>query len=211
MKTKANTKGNTQQNLVIIACSIFKYELEYLVETGKINIPIVYLNSMLHMHPKQLQKLLDAKIEEYKNFKIILMYGDCHARMIDYEEKTNVVRTPGINCCEIMLGTQEYKKIRNDGAFILLPEWADRWKEAFIDYMGFKTSKAIRPFMSEMHKKIVYVDTGFQEKNSPLFNEISDFLGLPLEIYSSSIDELEKVINRLIEQSDSSKKNSNGR
>lgn len=190
-----------QENLVIIACSIFKYELEHLVKEGKINIPIVYLNSMLHMYPKQLQKLLDAKIEEYKNFRIILMYGDCHARMVDYEENPNIVRSPGINCCEIFLGNKKYRKIRDDGAFILLPEWADRWKEAFIDYMGFKTSKSIKPFMAEMHKKIVYVDTGFQEKNSPLFNEISDFLGLPLEIYSSSIDELEKVVKRLISES----------
>ncbi len=196
-----------QQNLVIIACSIFRYELEHLVKEGKIKVPIVYLNSMLHMQPKQLQTLLDAKIEEYKNFRIILMYGDCHARMVDYEENTNIIRTPGINCCEIILGTQNYKKIRNEGAFILLPEWADRWKEAFIDYMGFNTSKAIKPFMAEMHKKITYIDTGFQENNNPLFNEISDYLGLPLEIYSSSVDELEKVIKSLIDHSVSLEKN----
>ena len=189
-----------QQNLVIIACSIFRYELEHMVKEGKINIPIVYLSSMLHMHPKQLQILLDAKIEEYKNFRIILMYGDCHARMVDYEENTNIVRTPGINCCEILLGKEKYRKIRNDGAFILLPEWSGRWKEVFIDYMGFKTSKSIKPFMAEMHKKIVYVDTGLVEKNNPLLNEISDFLGLTLEIYPSTTNELESVITRLIEQ-----------
>lgn len=190
------------QNLVIIACSIFRYELEHLQSIGKLNVPVVYLNSMLHMYPKELQVLLDAKIEEHKNFRIILMFGDCHARMVDYEKNSNIVRTPGINCCEILLGTQKYRELRSDGAFILLPEWADRWKEAFIDYMGFKTSKAAKPFMSEMHKKMVYVDTGFHEKNNPLFEEISDFLGLPIEIYTSSIDELEKVINRLIIDSD---------
>ncbi|HCE56416.1 MAG TPA: hypothetical protein DER09_01140 [Prolixibacteraceae bacterium] len=200
-----------QQKLVIIACSIFRYELEQMVKEGKIKVPIVYLNSILHMQPKQLQILLDEKIEEYKNFRIILMYGDCHARMVDYEEKTNIVRTPGINCCEIILGKSKYRKIRNDGAFILLPEWSERWKEVFMDSMGFKTSKAIKPFMTEMHKKIVYVDTGLVEKNNPLFNEISDFLGLPLEIYSSTTDELESVINHLIEQSESPEKNKNGR
>jgi hypothetical protein len=172
-----------------------------MVKEGKINVPIVYLNSMLHMHPEQLQILLDAKIEEYKNFRIILMYGDCHARMIDYEEKTNIVRTPGINCCEILLGKEKYRKIRNEEAFILLPEWSGRWKEVFVDSMGFKTSKAIKPFMAEMHKKIVYVDTGLVEKNNPLLNKISDFLGLPLEIYPSTIKELEKVIISLIEHS----------
>lgn len=200
-----------QQNLVIIACSIFRYELEKMVKEGKINVPIVYLNSMLHMHPKQLQTLLDAKIEEYKNFRIILLYGDCHARMIDYEEKTNIVRTPGINCCEIILGKANYRKIRNDGAFILLPEWSERWKEVFIDSMGFKTSKAIKPFMAEMHNKLIYIDTGLVEKNHPLFNEISDFLGLPLEIYPSTTIELETVIQSLIEQSNSPEKHEDGR
>ena len=187
-----------QSNLVIIACSIFKYELEYLKGEGKIDIPIIYLNSMLHMYPKELQELLDTKIEEYNKFKIILVFGDCHARMVDYEKNKNIVRTPGINCCEIFMGTEAYKKIRKEGAFILLPEWADRWKEAFIDYMGFKTSKPAKDFMNDMHKKLVYVDTGFQKTNNLLLNEISEYLGLPVEIYKSSIGELEHTIQKLI-------------
>jgi hypothetical protein len=174
--------------------------LEQLQKEGKIDVPIIYLNSMLHMYPQELQKLLDAKIEEFKNFRIILMFGDCHARMVDYEQNKNIVRTPGINCCEIILGSEKYRKLRKDGAFILLPEWADRWKEVFIDYMGFKTSKAVKPFMKEMHKKLVYVDTGLHKTNNSLFNEISDFIGLPLEIYNSSVDELEKVLDRLINE-----------
>jgi len=205
LQTFINSK-TMAQNLVIIACSIFKYELGHLQSTGKLDVPVIYLNSMLHMYPKELQTLLDAKIDEHKNFRIILMFGDCHARMVDYEKKPNILRTPGINCCEIILGTEEYKKLRKDGAFILLPEWAERWKEAFIDYMGFNTSKAIKPFMNEMHKKLVYVDTGLQNKNSSLFEEISNYLGLPLEIYDSSIEELEKVINRLIVESDNQQK-----
>jgi hypothetical protein len=159
------------------------------------------------MYPEKLQALLDAKIEEHKNFKIILMYGDCHARMIDYEKNPNIKRTPGINCCEIMLGTEKYKKLRREGAFILLPEWAIRWKEAFVDIMGFKSSKAIKPFMNEMHKKLVYVDTEIRQKDAPLLDEITDFLGLPLEIYPSSIDELENVINRLIVESEEKAEN----
>jgi len=200
-----------ESKIIIIACSIFRYELEHLQQKGRLNIPVVYLNSMLHMQPSQLQILLDAKIKEYKDLKIILMYGDCHARMVDYEKNPNIVRTPGINCCEIILGRENYRKIRNDGAFILLPEWANRWKEIFVDDMGFKSSKSAKLFMNEMHKKLVYVDTGFYKRNASLFDEVSDFLGLPIELYSSSIDELEKVINQLIEQSVSQEQMENGR
>ena len=151
------------KNLVIIACSIFKAELELLKETGKINVPVIYLNSMLHMYPKKLQEVLDEIIRENNYLKIILAFGDCHARMVDYEENKNIVRTPGINCCEIFLGSARYRKIRNEGAFILLPEWANRYKEI----------------------------------DSQLLNEISEFVGLPLEIHNSSISELENTIVKL--------------
>ncbi len=198
-------------NLVIIACSIFKNELDQLSNEGRLLVPVIYLNSMLHMKPRELKVLLDAKIEEYKKFKIILLFGDCHARMIDYEKNPNILRSPGINCCEIFLGTQEYKKIRKEGAFILLPEWVERWKEAFVDTMGFKTSKMAKPFMREMHSKIVYVDTGFTEQNKMLFDEISEFLGLPLEIYNSSVAELENVVNRLLVESGINENDANGK
>lgn len=186
------------ENIVIIACSVFKTELEFLKNSGKITVPIIYLNSMLHMYPEKLQELLDKKIKENCNFKIVLVYGDCHARMIDYEKNPNIVRTPGINCCEIFLGTETYRKIRKDGAFVLLPEWANRWKEVFIEYMGFKNSASATLFMNDMHKKILYIDTGFTEINNPLLKEITGFLGLPLEIHSSSVYELEKTVLQLI-------------
>lgn len=186
------------ENKVIIACSVFKTELEYLKASGKINIPIIYLDSMLHMYPAKLQQLLDVKIKENNSYKIILVFGDCHARMVDYENNKNMVRTQGINCCEIILGSEKYKKIRKEGAFFLLPEWAERWKEVFVEYMGFKNSKSASRFMNDMHKKVVYIDTGYKETDNPLLKEISEFVGLPLEIYKSSVFELEDTINNLI-------------
>ena len=189
-----------QSNIIIIACSIFKTELEYLKNNGRINVPIVYLNSMLHMYPQKLQELLDLKIKENSHLKIVLVFGDCHARMVDYEDNINIVRTQGINCCEIFLGSSSYRKARREGAFILLPEWADRWKEVFIDYMGFKNSKSTKQFMTDMHKKLIYVDTGYRKIDNPLLKEISEFVGLPLEIYNSSIVELEKNLIKLIDQ-----------
>ena len=187
-----------QNNIIILACSIFKYELEHLKSQNKITIPVVYLNSMLHMYPKELQELLDAKLEEYSHYKIILLYGDCHARMVDYEKNPNILRSQGINCCEIFLGSEAYRKLRKDGAFILLPEWSVRWKEAFVDYMGFKNSKSATLFMNDMHKKLTYVNTGYQEINTHLLNEISKYFDLPLEIHNSSISELENTLNSLI-------------
>jgi hypothetical protein len=187
-----------ESNIVIIACSIFKTEIENLRTDGKINVPVIYLNSMLHMYPRQLNEILDKKIEDNRNLKIILVFGDCHARMVDYENNKNIMRTPGINCCEILLGQEKYKTLRKEGAFILLPEWAERWEEVFRDYMGFKSSENASEFMAEMHKKLVFVNTSDKiEENTQ--NEITAYIRLPYEIISCSITELEHSILNLIE------------
>lgn len=188
-----------QNELVVLACSIFKYELEHLKSTNNYDIQIVYLDSMLHMKPQQLQETLDAKISEYRNSRIVLLYGDCHARMIDYESNPYIIRSQGINCCEILLGYDDYNKLRNDGAFILLPEWSVRWKEVFIDYLGFGNAKSTSLFMNDMHKKLVYVNTGFQEINQPLLDEVSEYFGLPLEILDASVSVLRKSLDELID------------
>jgi hypothetical protein len=185
-------------NVLIIACSVFKSEIDHLKSIGKVKVPIIYLDSMLHMYPKKLQELLDVKIKENSHYKIVLVFGDCHARMVDYEKNANIIRTPGINCCEIFLGSDDYRKVRKEGAFILLPEWAARWKEVFVDYMGFKDAKSTTEFMTDMHKKLIYIDTGHRKVNNPLLNEISKFVGLPLEIHRSSIGELEKTLFQLV-------------
>lgn len=187
-------------NVVIIACSIFRSELESLQRLGKITVPIVYLNSMLHMHPKELQTVLDKKIRRYQDSRIILLYGDCHPRMLDYEKNPLIVRTPGINCCEILLGSEQYHKLRAEGAFIVLPEWVDRWKESFVDYMGFRNANVAKSFMKDMHRKFVYVDTGLQKINSTCMDELTDYMGLPMEVFSSSTENLESALNRLINQ-----------
>lgn len=190
-----------EQKVIIIACSIFRKELDFLQACGKIDVPIVYLNSMLHMHPVELKKVLDETLKTYQDYKILLMYGDCHARMLDYEKNTNIIRSPGINCCEILLGAEKFRSLRKEGAFILLPEWMDRWKEVFVDYMGFNNAQTAQAFMNEMHSKLVFVDSGIQDRSCLPINEISDYLGLPVEYCVSSTEILEKTLNVLISES----------
>ncbi|HET9569867.1 MAG TPA: DUF1638 domain-containing protein [Bacteroidales bacterium] len=192
------------RKLIIIACSIFRKELEFLQSRRNMDVPIVYLDSMLHMQPVLLRKKLDETLQAYRDFKIILLYGDCHARMLDYEKNPNILRSPGINCCEILLGSEKYRSLRKEGAFILLPEWINRWKEVFVDYMGFKNAQTAKSFMGEMHHKLVFVDTGLHDRESLPFDEISEFLGLPMEYCLKNTDELEKILDNMMKESNTS-------
>jgi hypothetical protein len=182
-------------NKLGISCSIFCREIETLREKGLIDLPFKYLASMLHMKPDILDKKLQSVTErESSNGKeLVVIYGDCCPRMSDYESKENIVRSSGLNCCEILLGSAEYKKLRAEGAFILMPEWTRRWKEVFKHHMGLEGELA-KTFMKEMHTKLVYLDTGVFPVPNDLLEEISQYTGLPVSILQITLDQLAAAI-----------------
>jgi hypothetical protein len=177
------------KNILIVACSIFRRELEQLRTEGLLDIEVIYLDSMLHMHPQKLEKLLGETLPNYKDLKIIVLYGDCHSRIMESETK-NIRKVHGINCCEIFLGTDRYFKLRKEGAFILLPEWLERWREVFQVELGFKEPQLARKFMNDFHTGMVYVKTGASEVPVETINELSSFIGLKCRIESCSAQNL---------------------
>lgn len=178
-----------------ITCGIFKKEIEKIQKELDLNIQFEYFNSMLHMKPEILDDVLNKKLQE-RDDNVLLIYGDCQPHMGLLEEKENVKRIGGINCCEILLGHDDYFRLRNEGAFFLLPEWTIRWREVFIDHLGFNESTG-KAFMQDMHKKLIYLDTGVQEIPIQLLKEVSTFCGLPYEILKIPLTHLRESLIKM--------------
>ncbi|HEY3401668.1 MAG TPA: DUF1638 domain-containing protein [Geothrix sp.] len=176
-----------------IACSIFKKEIEALQASGQLDLPVEYLNSMLHMVPAKLearlQESLGAARTQDPDQEVVMAFGDCCGHMEDFESEPGTSRTEGINCCEIILGRDAYRKLRREGAFFLMPEWALSWKKIFVGQLGL-LGPCAKAFMQEMHTKLIYLDTGILPVPHADLEEASDFLGLPMEILPVSLDPL---------------------
>jgi len=170
-----------------ISCSVFQKEIEKMVEQGLLTIPFKYLDSSLHIYPAKLRRQIDQAIlvEQDKGNKVILIYGECHPYMSEYTSDGGVVRISGINCGNIFLGSDVYRKLQHEGAFIFLPEWTFRWQEIFIHHLGLN-KKNLRSFLREMHSKFVYLDTQISPIPENVLKEISHFTGLAMEIISVS-------------------------
>lgn len=188
------------KSYLIIACSIFRNELERLMEERLPDVEVFYLDSMLHMHPEKLEELMNSILPKHKDKKVILLYGDCYSRIME-SETPNLQKVDGINCCEIFLGEKRYRKLRSEGAFILLPEWLNRWREVFRDELGFKDPRIAKKFMNEFHTRLVYLDTGMCEIPVDKLNELSSFTGLDYRIEPCSgenlLSEIEKTRKNL--------------
>lgn len=176
-----------------ISCSIFKKEIEALQAARQWDLPVEFLTSMLHMIPERLgtrlRETLDATHHQHRDQDVVMAYGDCCGHMDTFESEPGTARTEGINCCEIILGRDVYRKLRREGAFFLMPEWALDWKKVFIGQLGL-LGPCAKAFMQEMHTRLVYLDTGILPVPWPELLEASDYLGLPVEILSVSLDPL---------------------
>ena len=189
------TKQMENNTFEIIACSIFRYELEKIAQIQGLKIPISFYDSYLHLFPAQLSANLSEKVEnklkEHK--KVILVCGDCHPFMKEMSQKKNVTKVAGCNCVEIMIGHELRRKLLKQGAFFLLPEWTARWKDIFKELLELP-SEHIKSIMNEQHKKFVYLDTGVLPVPYKEIEECAAFFNLPYEIEAISIDFLINAI-----------------
>jgi hypothetical protein len=188
-------------NIVCVVCSVFRCEFEALRNCGDVTLPARYIDSVLHLEPERLQIELGAAIgEELDTGKqVVLIYGDCHAYMLDDAAKPGVARVDGVNCCQIMLGERDFRALRREGAFFLLPEWTLRWREVLPIALGSNDKEAWN-MMREAHTKLVYLDTGLCEIPHKTLAEISGYSGLPYEIVSVSLEHLKAHVVAAIER-----------
>jgi hypothetical protein len=175
-------------NRVCIACSIFQEELRKLQASEPFPTPVKFLSSMLHLRPELLDRKLEEAVarEQALDHRVVLAFGDCCAHMMDFEDPQQVVRLAGINCCEIILGREDYRRLRQGGAFFVMPEWALRWREIFHETLGLSPALS-QEFMREMHTRLIYLDTGQIPIPHDKLAEIVEYTGLPLEIKPVSL------------------------
>lgn len=188
-----------RQALVGIACMVFYSELERLRQEGRIDFPIWYLGANLHMAPEILGKRMAALVGHAlgQGLRVVLIYGDCHPYITDLESSSRVVRVRGVNCGEIFLGKDSYRRLIRQGGFYLVPKWALRWREMLADLMNLGEQTAIE-IMRECHRKLVYLDTGVFAVPIRELQACSGHFGIPYETLGVSLDHLGQVIDEAI-------------
>ena len=184
-----------------ISCSIFRSEVEELKRRGEVDLDVVYFDSSFHMRPSRLRSELDDLIgwRAGSGDRTLLLCGECHAHMDVQTAPEQISRVAGINCCEILLGREAYRELRSQGAFFLLHEWAERWREIFDAALGLSPELA-KPFWAESHRLLVYLDTEIAEVPVEHLAAVSEYTGLPWEVRQVSLDELLSAIRAAVKE-----------
>ena len=190
----------TVKKVSCLACGVFKMELAELAKQGKLDCDLITLESMLHMKPAKLEQEMERVMATGSKDKFLILYGDCHPGMHEMQNRENATRVVGINCCDILLGSQAYRELQKDQAFIFLPEWTLRWQDVFAHELGFEKPEVAQAFMKEYRKQLVYVDTGVIPVPDKALRDISEFFNMPIKIQPISLDIFLLGINNALQK-----------
>ena len=178
-----------------LSCGVLRAELEQLLRLGKIQGELFFLDSMLHMNPMTLEAALTASLNrhELEPGNLVLVYGDCCPRMLNLVRQYKVSRVNAINCAQMVVGRSWYRELMQEQAFMLLPEWALRWKEIFQIELGL-TKEVAHDLMQDNRGHIVYLDTGLVPVPQEALASCAAYTGLPLRIEHVSLNPLLELL-----------------
>jgi hypothetical protein len=190
-----------QYQVVAICFAVFEAEVEALRLSNWPDLSLRYQSSMLHMKPEKLATRLERLVDNELQLghKVLLIYGDCCMGMAALTVRPGVIRTRGNNCCDLLLGSEEYRRLSHAGAFFLFPEWARRWRHIFSVELGLNKINAA-DLMGDMHKKLVYLDTGGLPVPMTELQECSEYCGLSVELLQVSLEPLRDAIQEALEK-----------
>jgi hypothetical protein len=178
---------------------VLQAEVESLCRLHWPDREVRFLSSMMHVHPERLASTLQSVLhsELKQEHRVVLIYGDCCAQMAAAEAMPGVVRTRGRNCCELLLGSEDYRRLSREGAFFLIPEWACRWKEVFVKELGLNRENATS-LMQDMHRRLVYLDTGLVPVPVVALEECAEYCGLPYMVRPVSLELLNAAVQEAL-------------
>ena len=195
---------------IIIACEVFKGELEYFKDS--INAEIFWLEHSLHEVPAELNMKIKEKIMEAEETlapgsKVLLFFGNCGGALEGIQSATlNIVYPDVHDCIPILLGSMErFYQLHSEkpGNFYLNRAWIDsgrgpmgtlnQYKERYGDEKGLRAAKK----MYKNYSHFTLIDNGCFEVG-PYRKHVQDACGNFEKAYSEekgSLDLVNAILN----------------
>jgi len=180
----------------IIACGVFKREIELISPELEFPFRAQYLPAGLHVNFDELKEALIFELEGCSELGlegIIVAYGQCHPKMNEILQPYHAAIIDCQNCVDALITRRGMEEKAKEGLFFYLsPGWLDSWKDIFarLNWGQEEARMAMGSF-----KGCVYLDTlmdAASRENDLL--EFFDFTNLPFEIMPVDLGHFKSLI-----------------
>ncbi len=161
---------------VVVACGVFKAEMDFLISQGD-KVEVIYLQQNLHRSPHLMPSLVQEKVDEASAYaaQIVLGYGLCSNGIVGVRApRQELIVARAHDCVALLLGSiQEYNRLRRirPGTYYLTQGWIQKKK----DPLGMMENEYIPKMGREMaewgareelkhYSHFMFIDTGVGNK-----------------------------------------------
>ncbi len=186
----------------IIACGIFKDEIEKIADQLDFPFKVRYLEAGLHVDFDSLAEALRAELEECKDCDgIIVAYGECHPKMAEILAPYRAALLRCQNCIDAFITRKKVEEIANRGLyFYLSPGWVKSWRDMF-ERMNWSREEA--RFQLAPFKGSIFLDTlGNAEDYEDGLVEFLDFTLCPYSKMAVDLDHFRSLFLEAKERCD---------
>jgi len=184
----------------IIACGVFKDEIEKIADQLDFPFEVRYLEAGLHVDFDDLATALKAELESCKDHDgIIVAYGECHPKMAEILAPYRAALLKCQNCIDALITRKKVEEIASRGLyFYLSPGWVKSWRDMF-ERMNWSREEArfqLAPFRGS-----IFLDTlGNAEEYEEGLVEFLDFTLCPYEKTPVDLDHFKSLIGEAKER-----------
>lgn len=190
----------TDEKLLLLGCGILHREVSFLIAKNNWPVETLFLDSALHVDFDKLAKSLTSALSSQRTRKNIVFYGTCHPLMDQMLEKAATFRTSGQNCCEMLLGPEQFTEELARGAYFLLEDWAKRWEQIMTKTFNTRNLSVIRDIFQGDRTCLLGLRTPCSTDFTAAAEEAARMVGLPLRWEDVSLDHLEAVLREAIDR-----------
>jgi len=198
----------------IVACEIFKQEIEALTEGDEDVVRKEYLEFALHVHPEEMRFAVIDKVNAMVGSvdAVFIGYATCQKLSgLPLEVKVPAVMLDGDDCISVLIGPVEYarEKAVCAGTWFSSPGWAEQGmaaviKELHLDCMvdqGYDPMYFV-DMIFDSYRRCLYIDTGVGDREGceARSQEFAAQIGVPHHSRRGSVERLAEGIRRTKEK-----------
>ena len=175
---------------LLLACNTIREEICSAAQKVRAEIPMIFLESGLHIFPEQLRQRLQAEIDGAGKdvSRILLGFGFCGNSLVGLRSAQKILVVPKADdCITLLLGSAARRtEINRAGAYFLTRGWIDNritiWDEyqrCLQQYGAEKTLIIMRAMLCNYHR-LVLLNTGLPDGGN--WREAADRLATALSL-----------------------------
>jgi Protein of unknown function (DUF1638) len=192
------------KDVALLICGALGKEVKTIVDEHGWDLDIYGVPAMHHFYPKKIVEAVDRKLDElsagYR--RVVVVYGDCGTAgaLEPVLERHGAVRVRGPHCYEMFAGDEFETITAERPATFFLTDWLVRnFERAVVRGLGLDRYPELKPVYFGNYTDLLYLAQFSDTRLVAKAQEISDYLGLPLEVKHVGFGELEARLAELVE------------